>query len=166
VDAWIGVVGTLLGTIVGAAVTFLIERDRRRNEDRHRFAEVKRSLYADYYRETQSTGLDLVERMHELQRVFEGAMDPSEVRRIAALDGIFRLGDQIISVAPDEVYDAANRLSSAILSFRELAAKDPATLTASPWEAGDSSRMWDAHDAFITLARKDLGVGHRPISNA
>jgi hypothetical protein len=55
-DAWIGVIGTLLGTVVGAGVTFIIERDRRRHEDRHRFAETKRSLYGDFYRETSEVG--------------------------------------------------------------------------------------------------------------
>jgi uncharacterized membrane protein YccC len=82
--AWVGVVGTLLGTVVGAGLTFLIDRDKRRHEDRHRFDETKRTLYEDLFREGRSAGMDLVERVHELQRVFEGKMEPSEVRPVAS----------------------------------------------------------------------------------
>jgi hypothetical protein len=93
-------------------------------------------------------------------------MAPESVRAIPTFEGVLKLGDQIIAVAPDDVYDAVRQLTSAMVGFQQEAARDPRTLTENPWEGRDSSAMWDAHDAFITLARRDLGVGHRPISNA
>ena len=40
-EPWVGVIGTLLGAVVGAGGTFLIERERRKDDARHRFADVK-----------------------------------------------------------------------------------------------------------------------------
>jgi hypothetical protein len=163
-DAWVGVVGTLLGAIVGAGATFLIERDRRSHDDRHRFAEVKRGLYSDYSSVTQRIGLEIVQRMHELHAVFTEARPPSEVRAVADLSDAWKLEEALTLVVPDEVYDAARLLMSALARLREISAADPEHLSASPWESGSANSLWDAHDRFLTLARADLGVGHRPIS--
>jgi hypothetical protein len=82
-----------------------------------------------------------------------------------ALWRVFDIEEKVTVVAPDNVYDAANRLVGAMAAFKSIAAQDPSR-DRSPWDRGDASAMWDAHDAFITAARADLGVGHRPISNA
>jgi hypothetical protein len=53
-----GVLGTLLGAVLGFAGSFLIERGRRRREERHRFSDVRRSLYVRLL-----AGADAIERV-------------------------------------------------------------------------------------------------------
>jgi hypothetical protein len=157
VDAWVGVVGTLLGAVVGGGLTFVIERDRRRHDSRHRFVDVKRILYGEYYGSTHRAGLQAVQRMHELHDIYEQrrSAPPDPIPDLAE---IFRHYETIVLIAPEHVEVAANHLMVATADFVRLSAMDPTGLTEDPWKRGDANAMWDSHEKFLHLARRDLGI--------
>ncbi len=65
-------IGTLGGAIIGAGITWLIERDRRRHERQGRWLAERRTLYAAVLRTADAYTAQSLERARQLSLRFEG----------------------------------------------------------------------------------------------
>jgi hypothetical protein len=165
-DAWVGVVGTLLGTIVGAGATFFIERWRANRDDRFRFAPDKRVLYARLIAEARAY----------LRKVAYGRKRGIMARRLLASGGIeeMTLGEvpqlfeftaareEVSWLAPAGVVDAMDQLYGALANLGEGwggadSFLDDALPDESQWNL-DRALVDAAIERLKVAIRRDLGL--------
>ena len=117
--AWVGVFGTLLGTVVGALGAFLIARWQAHRDDRFRYALDKRQLYARFISEATDYRHDLgLTRLRGRAMREEGIKmgdpkyyDPYPVADLSRVKAIF---GEVSWLAPADVVSAARNLAEAL----------------------------------------------------
>lgn len=107
--AWVAVVGSLGGVAVGGAVTFLIERARWTREDRVRWSEARRALYAR-----------LLKALDDENEALNGLADAGDAWAREDDDAVSRATNELFAIRRDldliagaQVLEAAERVFSA-----------------------------------------------------
>jgi hypothetical protein len=168
-DAWIPVVGTLLGGTLGFLASFLIERSRRRYDAAHRFEADRRALYGEFMREARGVeerirerrtrvGIraefpDLIDDLPRMQAERPDLAAIFEVPKNPDYGRIERLADEI------ELLGARNiefRAAFFAYSLRELGYEDENADEAAWKKAAD--RLYDARRDFVRAAKRDLDL--------
>jgi hypothetical protein len=165
--AWVGVFGTLLGTVVGALGAFLIARWQAHRDDRFRYALDKRQLYARFISEATDYRHDLgLTRLRGRAMREEGIKmgdpkyyDPYPVADLSRVKAIF---GEVSWLAPADVVSAARNLVEALTNLGdrwetvELLPDDP--LPSDEQWALDTKLVDAAFGAFHTTIKQDLAL--------
>jgi hypothetical protein len=164
-DAWVGVVGALLGF----AASFLIERSRRLYEAAHRFEADRRALYAEFMREAREIEERIRERRSrlELRREHPDLVADLERVRVERPDlarllevperpdfgQLERLGDEIELLGARHIEFRASFFSFALseLGYAVENADEAG------WEKA-SRELQGARREFVRAARRDLDL--------
>jgi len=155
VDAWVGVIGTLLGAIVGAGGTFLIERWRARREDRQRFTADRRMTYGRLL-----ISLDSASRAIDLMLAEPLDAERGDVLTSPASAAMDAFGE-IELIGTEPVRSAAIRLREALSNMLE-AALQPGAASSFAMPGGPYLVAYDAfHERrsdFLEACRQELGL--------
>lgn len=151
ITAGSAVAGTLLGALLGIAGTYLIERSRRRYEDRNRFLPEKRERYTAFQQRIEDSinawTIHLAERESHGVPPDDG---PRPESNITAAIGDIRLLNR-------DVADAAQAVVDVLYTGDWLLPADPRL---SPYQRAKPvrDRVAPALTRFSDLASKDLGT--------
>ncbi|HJP89297.1 MAG TPA: hypothetical protein VJ850_09715 [Candidatus Limnocylindrales bacterium] len=156
----IGVAGTLLGGVVGLVAGLMLDRERRRHDDSHRFEADRRLAYVKLLAladasEAQSRGRRLDREVRAEIAKRRPDMDLNEVAPIREAPKnreIDALADEIELLAPFGVYASAQLLGIALDGLAYEADRDR-----EPWDDA-AKRLRDSRRQFLKAAKRDLAT--------
>jgi hypothetical protein len=144
-DAWIGIIGTLLGGILGTGGSYLAQRTQLKRERLARWDETRRMLFTDL--------LAALQAAHKF------------AERIAAESPKVRYKDRIHFIGSEEDQRVEGLIQSLVLIAREEtieAASNAAHQIYNLSTAGDTQSSWtaieEANEALIKAMRQELGI--------
>jgi hypothetical protein len=159
--AWVGVVGTVAGGLLGIMATLMLHRSERAERTAERSRAEKKEAYAALLTYAEDS-LHLFERLAEGQFSRPGGEEDD-------LDKAYNFYDQEVTprymvlkiIGEEEVLPAAKELRDALNFVRHLMrdTKPLPTKESSEFETAHS-RYRTARDRFIGLARADLDREH------
>ena len=161
---WIAVVGAggaIVGALVGALGAVIVERGRRAQEDRHRFAADRRTLYAHFLHQSdaihEAVGQYILAlRIHRPDRTAAAQAVPSQDPVAIAYNEIRLIGtDPVVAAAGGLLWNDLDLHRYTMYELGEAAAEYVRPLER--WEAFEED--WrDARENFLEVARSELAV--------
>jgi len=167
--AWIGVVGTLLGTVLGGTLAFLVARWQAQREDRYRFAPDRRAVYVRYAAESRTLEYRVA---HEVQlrtdllgRVGPGDNTGPVLSRAPDISPFITACQEAQFVATPAVGQVAISLRDAVLEMMDQLWTSGQPIDLSAWSDNRFSDTGLAIEAvrtaradFIKAAKTELGL--------
>jgi hypothetical protein len=156
--AWVGVVGTAVGGLLGAMATLMLHRSERAERIAERSRAERKEAYAALLTSTEDS-FHLFERLAEGQFSRAGSEedDLDKAKNFYDHEVTPRYMVQKI-IGEEAVLPAAKELRDALNSVRHLMGTQPMpTKESTKFKAGQS-RYRKARDRFIELARSDLDL--------
>lgn len=151
----IGVLGTLLGTVVGLAGSYFSQRAAYRREAAERLAAVRREIYVDFLASVHQMYI-VVRRLHREHGAGTlSAQESAERLRSLSPESAQVALESLRLVASDSVAAAAGELWARMRVDAEPLGADLTTRRKVRWRR----RYWNDRRALIDAARVDSGFG-------
>jgi len=163
-EAWVAVIGALGGAIIGAGITWLIERDRRKFERESRWVDERRAIYAAVISSADAYYDELYQWFLRSNAAHEKRLSTDEIGKWPDIKPFEAACYEAELLAPIRVL----RPLVGIRNVRQQVAR-----TSTEWQLGMTKKWSEAtydeqnrlfaeydksRDTFVMAVRDDLGV--------
>jgi hypothetical protein len=158
--AWIGVVGTLLGAVLGFGAMYVAERSRRGDELADRFLAERRSAYGRLLAASTRVEQGFHDRIADLELRRQRPDLSLRIRPKPDLSDVDQAVAEIGLIAPHEIEPRAAMLSLTLrsLGFAVDLIEDVDTEDAQTDLRTATGNVHDARRDFLTAAKADLDL--------